>query len=589
MTGGTPFSAPGAVRSAPEAFVALDIEATGMDPARHEIVEVAVVVFNRDNELERFATLVRPRGRLSLDIAALTGIDPDELAAAPTFGEVTPRLRRLLAGRPIVGQSVGLDVAMLDAAGLVLPNVMYDTYELATLLLPDLPVYTLPAIAARLGVQTAEGHRAMADAEATAAVFRGLLARLDQLDAATLEQLAAYAHVGDWSFADVFAGVARARWDGPLFEVLEPRETRGPHELAFLTPRDRPETLRRTPSRKPIDIEEVRASLRPGGPLSQVVHGYEHRPQQEAMATAVAEALNHDGRLLVEAGTGTGKSVAYLLPAVLHATERGETVVVSTNTLALQDQLFSKDVPDLKEALASNDRHMTFETAVLKGRTNYLCLRRWFNLQRQPPVDPAEARLRAKILVWLSQTETGDRAELRLTADEEALWRQVAEEEDACVASRCLFQQRNQCFLYRARRAAEHAHLVIVNHALLLSDVMAGSRVLPEYEHLIVDEAHHLEDQATSQFGYAVDERAVVEHLDGVVRTEGPLLSGTLATVSSYLARVADDDAAKRRGPGAGARAPVAHPQPHPPPGGAARPVCPGYHNGGREETPKGG
>lgn len=541
-----------------ETYVALDVEATGMDPARHEIIEVALVVFSREAELETFQTLIRPSGRISLDIMTLTGIGTDELAAAPSFGEVAPRLRRHLAGRPLVGQSGWMDVAMLEAAGLVVTNPVYDTYELATLLLPDLGVYNLSAIAAKLGLTPPEGHRALRDARATAAVFRALLDRLDEFDVTTLDQLASYARTGGWPAADLFARAARREWDGPLFGALDTPERRGPHELSFLTPRDRPEPLRPTGSSRPIKPERLRAALGPGGPLSRVVRGYEHRPQQAAMAEAVAEALNHDGRLLVEAGTGTGKSVAYLLPAIMHATERGETVVVSTNTLALQDQLQRKDVPDLRHALHQGDKPVEFESAVLKGRTNYLCLRRWFAQQRQATNDPAEARLRAKILTWLGETETGDRAELRLTPEEEVLWRHVSAEEGSCVASRCVFNQRNQCFLFRARRAAEHAHLVIVNHALLLSDVVAGSRVLPEYAHLIVDEAHHLEDQATNQFGFSVDERAIAEHLDAVILSEGAALAGTLATINAYLVRTAFDDAGGRRASAAADRSRIA-------------------------------
>ena len=532
-----------------------------MDPARHEVIEVAAVVFDRERERERYQTLVRPRGRLSLDIASLTGIGTEELAAAPTFGEVAPRLRRLIAGRPVVGQSVGGDLAMLDAAGLLLANPVYDTYELATLLLPDMPAYGLRAVAARLGVEAAPSHRALGDAETAAAVFRALLARLDRFDAGTLDELAGYARMAGWGSAELFAAAARERWDGPLFEALADPAQGGPHELAFLTPGERPEPLRRTGSTRRIDPKRITAALAPDGPLSRVVAGYERRPQQEAMALAVTETLGRDRHLLVEAGTGTGKSIAYLLPAALQAVERGEPVVVSTNTLALQDQLYRKDLPDLRAALAdgrgedlADGGAAPFTATVLKGRSNYLCLRRWFALHRQPTVDPVEAGLRAKILVWLGETETGDRAELRLTHEEEGLWRHVAEEEGSCVASRCVFQQRNRCFLYRARRAAEHAHLVIVNHALLLSDVMAGSRVLPEYEHLVVDEAHHLEDQATTQFSFAVDERALAEHLDGVARRDGPVAGGTLATVAAYLERTAIDDGGKRRAAAAAER-----------------------------------
>ncbi|CAA9526546.1 MAG: DinG family ATP-dependent helicase YoaA [uncultured Thermomicrobiales bacterium] len=514
-----------------------------MDPARGEIVEIAVVVFDRERELDRFSSLVRPRGALSLDIATRTGIDPAGLKDAPAFAEIAPALRRLLAGRPIIGHSVGLDVAMLDAAGMVLPNAVYDTYHLATLLLPELPAYNLGTVAGRLGVEPDMAHRALDDALTGAGVFRGLLAELDHHDPLTLEQVAVLARQAGWPSAALFQDAARRQPIGPLFAT---EGARGPHELAFLTPRERPEPLRRTGSRTRVEADAIRDLLAADGPLRGVVPGYERRPQQEAMASAVARAFNEDGQLLVEAGTGTGKSVAYLLPAVLHARERGEPVVVSTNTVALQDQLFKKDIPDLRRALGERDGDVPFRASVLKGRSNYLCLRRWFTDQRGGALDPVTAQLHAKVLLWLGRTETGDRAELRLEPEEEALWRNLSAVEDACVASRCVFQQRNQCFLYRARRNAEQAHVVVVNHALLLSDVMAGSRILPEYGRLVVDEAHHLEDQATAQFGYAIDERTIGELVDGLIRTEGALQNGTIPLVLSALLRETDEKGRRR-------------------------------------------
>ena len=538
-----------------------------MDPARHELIEIAAVIFDREREIDRFASLIRPRGRVSLDIALLTGIDPTALASAPSFGEVAPQIRRLVAGRSLVGQSIGFDLAMLRAAGLDLPNPVFDTYELATLLVPDLPAYNLATIARHFGVEergeanrrlgdAAPVHRAEGDARITAAVFQALLARIDRFDVTTLDQLAHYARVGGLGSAALFAAAGRERVAGPLFQALGDGEDgpHGPHELTFLTTRDRLEPLRSTGSTRPISAKRLRQSLAADGPLARIVPGYEQRPQQEAMAVAVGRTLEEGGHLLVEAGTGTGKSLAYLLPAALHAIERGQPVVISTNTLALQDQLYRKDIPDLKLALGDDAGAAPFQAAILKGRANYLCLHRWFAWQRQPVLDPAEARLRAKIVAWLGTTETGDRAEMRLAPDEDALWRHVAEEEGSCVAARCVFQQRNQCFLFRARRRAEQAHLVIVNHALLLSDVMAGSRVLPEYDRLVIDEAHHLEDQATSQFGVVVDERVMVELFDSVARRDGPLASGTLATVVAFLERSATDGTTRRRAEAAAER-----------------------------------
>lgn len=526
---------------ATETFVALDVEATGMDPTRHEIVEVAVVVFDGLTTRHRYSSVVRPSGPITIDIESLTGLSSADVAGAPLFADVATTLHELIGSRPIVGQSVWMDVAMLEAAGLSLPNPVIDTFEVATLLLPDMPIYTLQAVAKRLGIEPQREHRALADAELAADVFRALIVRLDEYDPETLRQLLMYARAGGWETAERIASIALSRVAGPIFE--QPNGSRrGPHELAFLTPRERPEPLRRTASHRPIDPNVIRHAMAPDGPLSRVVPGYEYRSQQEAMSRGVARSLSDEGHLIVEAGTGTGKSVAYLLPSALHALERGEKVVVATNTLALQDQLYRKDIPDVVNALRLANPTVDLRATVLKGRANYLCLRRWFALHRQPIHDSSEARLRAKILMWLGETQTGDRAELRLTPDEEPHWRSLAEDEDSCVASRCVFHQRNQCFLYRARRQADHAHIVIVNHALLLSDTIAGSRVVPEYDRLIVDEAHHLEDQATAQFGFNIDLKQISDHLDYVARLEGSLINGVASLATSWIGRIASSE-----------------------------------------------
>ncbi len=523
-----------------------------MDPARHEIIEIAMILFDRNGERDRLTSLIRPRARISLDISALTGIHPSALDTAPPFAEIIPAARRLAAGRPIVGHSVGMDIAMVEAAGLTLRAPVYDTFQLATLLLPDLPNYGLAAVAARLGIPGGSGHRALADAETTVGVFLALLAELDAHDTSTLEEVAAQARAAGWGLAGLFAGAALRRPTGPMFKPDEGSTKRGPHEMAFLTPRERPETLKSTGSSALVSTETIRETLRKG-PLPDLVPHYEHRPQQEAMAVAVADALNNDGQLMVEAGTGTGKSMAYLLPAAMYAIERGERVVVSTNTLALQDQLFKKDIPDIQQALVRLGKPEPVAT-VLKGRQNYVCLRRWFNAQRQPALDSGEAGLKAKVSLWLGETETGDRAELHLTPEEEGNWRLLSAEEDACNAARCVYQQRNQCFLFRARRNADAAHLVVVNHALLLSDTVAGSRVLPEYEHLVVDEAHHLEDQATGQFGVSLDERTISERLDELIRTEGILTGGTIPAAVSFINRTAKSSREKRQAAATGDR-----------------------------------
>jgi DNA polymerase-3 subunit epsilon/ATP-dependent DNA helicase DinG len=229
--------------------------------------------------------------------------------------------------------------------------------------------------------------------------------------------------------------------------------------------------------------------------------------------------------------------MAYLVPAALHSIERGARVTISTNTIALQDQLFSKDIPALREALNAAGQTADLKTAVMKGRNNYLCLRRWFNYQRSVTTSPADAAMRGRVMIWLRNTDTGDKAELNLSNDEEQAFRNVSAEGEACVASRCPFNHRNQCFLYRARRDAEAANLVIVNHALLLSDVLAENSILPDSETLVIDEAHHLEDQATKQFGFSVSDASVNIAIDEAIRQDGPVTTGAFSNAADLLAR----------------------------------------------------
>ena len=214
-----------------EVFVAVDVEATGMDPSRHEIIEVALVAFTVDAVVDVLQTLVRPRGRLSLDIATLTGISATELDAAPEWSAVAGPVRRFISGRPVVGQSPDFDLAMLTAAGVEHRGLVYDTHELAALLLPDLPAYNLATIAAALGVVASESHRALADAETTAAVFRALLGRIATYDRVTRGQLGAYAAMG---------GMGDLRGSGGTIPTLGPARAGVPsHGARELRPRAR--------------------------------------------------------------------------------------------------------------------------------------------------------------------------------------------------------------------------------------------------------------------------------------------------------------------------------------------------------------
>lgn len=257
--------------------------------------------------------------------------------------------------------------------------------------------------------------------------------------------------------------------------------------------------------RHPSAALSVEMLLGPGGALQSVLPGYEHRPQQLQLAHAVERALAERAYLLAEAGTGTGKTLAYLVPAVLS----GRRVVVSTATKTLQDQIFLKDLPLLRERVG-----LRFEAAYLKGRSNYLCLYRYAAFAREPRFESREeARGWARVQGWAERTQSGERSELELP-ESYGVWSRLTATAETCLGSRCPLYE--SCFVTKARRWAEEADIVVVNHHLFFADLALkgegrGEGVLPPYEAVVFDEAHALEDAAGGHFGCSVSSLRVEE------------------------------------------------------------------------------
>ena len=244
--------------------------------------------------------------------------------------------------------------------------------------------------------------------------------------------------------------------------------------------------------------EQVKDILGPGGRLATKWPDYEHRPGQLIMAEAVAFAFDNMDVSVVEAGTGTGKTLAYLLPALLS----GKKTIVSTGTKNLQEQIYHKDIPFIRDRLGSG-----FRSAYLKGRENYLCLHFFLDFIREPTFASAgEAVYLERLKQWADETDTGDRAELIDFPEDFLTWTDISAPGDRCLGGKCPEYQ--DCFLVRARRKAAAADLVVVNHHLFMADlaVRVGGfgEVIPKYDAVVFDEAHHLEDVVTQHFGLVV-------------------------------------------------------------------------------------
>lgn len=237
----------------------------------------------------------------------------------------------------------------------------------------------------------------------------------------------------------------------------------------------------------------------PGGLLSRVHPNYEFRRGQLQMAEAVEKALNERRHLIVEAGTGTGKTLAYLLPVI----RSGQRVIISTGTKNLQEQLFFKDIPFLEQHLGK------LRVCYMKGRNNYLCRQKLYDLTDQPVLSGLdEIEQYRTIAEWEPQTETGDRAELKTLPENNQLWHKLDARTDRCTGQKC--QQWERCFITEMRRRAAESDIIIVNHHLFFADLALRQNdapdagILPEFSAVIFDEAHELEDVASSYFGVAV-------------------------------------------------------------------------------------
>ncbi|HEY0410786.1 MAG TPA: exonuclease domain-containing protein, partial [Candidatus Dormibacteraeota bacterium] len=415
-------------------FVAFDLETTGLSPRSDRIIEIAAVRFGRDlRVVDRLDVIVDPGVPVPLAVQRLTGLSDADVSGAPSGVEGTAQLAEFCDAARLVAHGAAFDLAFCAA---LVPEAfagrtVLDTLELARILLPLAASHSLPLLSRALDIEHLRPHRAGSDAEATRLLFTHLVEVAESLSEGLLTTMRELVTPVRGPLRDFLVKVVEGGGAvGRGWTVGSGRSRgRGPSANPAVTAAPPPRTGR------PL-AEEAAALLGPSGPLA-AEEGYEYRESQLQMARAVAQTLERSGRLLVEAGTGTGKSLAYLVPLALWARNTGRRAVVATHTITLQEQLADRELATVSTLLGAPVEH-----AVLKGRQHYLSLRRWERFLATSDHGPHGAgletlRFKLKLLCWLAQTETGDRAELRLAGSEEALWERVQSETGDCLGAAC--------------------------------------------------------------------------------------------------------------------------------------------------------
>jgi len=285
-----------------------------------------------------------------------------------------------------------------------------------------------------------------------------------------------------------------------------------------------------------LSPESILEILKEGGPLAAFLSDYESRPEQAEMMRRVIEAFNAGDVALIEAGTGTGKSLAYLIPAVIKAVYHKERTLISTKTINLQEQLIDKDIPLVAKALG-----VDFKAVLVKGMGNYLCLRKLQDsADEELLLPPAEAKQLRKINQWSQETDSGSKSELPFNPYH-SIWEKVNCEADTCSFRKCPFY--NQCHFFRARQEAEEAQILVSNHHLLFADLSVREEeenyeeaaVLPPYKHVVVDEAHHIEDVATEFFADHVSRVDLMKTMGRLASERGGDDAGRLPLLKKKL------------------------------------------------------
>lgn len=517
-------------------FAVLDFETTGDQPT-DEIIQVGLVLINEYDITERFTSLVKPSRRIPAMITQLTGISNEMVADAAETGEALAEMLPLLEDAVLVAHHAAFDLAFLQKAlaeegYLPFNGRVLDTIDFLRMLYPSLSSYQLSMVCSAFGIKHERPHQADSDADATARVWLACLRRMQSLPLLVLQRL-----------VQIFETDG-----GDLGWML--REFCREKELQTAVDHDAGNYFRHFALRVNDWMEDEAESEAYPHPLlelpfeqfyeqmkrnmADILPSFENRGAQDEMAAEVFSSFMNEDHLLAEAGTGTGKSLGYLIPALYFGLRENKRVLVSTHTIQLQEQLRQRDLPLLAEIFPA-----PFLAAVMKGRSHYLCLRKFEHKMNQRDYD-AEADERitaAQMIVWLAETASGDDEELHLGPKGAAFWHTVASDTDSCLNRSCPWFRK--CFYHRARNEAQQADLLIANHSLLFTDIKAENRLLPSYKRLVIDEAHHFEDAAGKHLGLTLHYQSLANSLAWLYK------EGKSGLLSALRLRLTQADAAE--------------------------------------------
>lgn len=502
-------------------FIAINLKICGVNPEENEIIEIAAVKFH-NGEVEKFySSLVSTALNISSTLTATNSVMGREVLS---IEEINNDLLGFVEHYPLVFHDATSNINFIKKIQLTLTNPYFDTLELAKMVYPTLGSYNLIKLAESFNLKTPT-QGIICEAQTCGLLFLKLIKKLEEIPLGLLNYYVNMFNTPPSYLGDFLQRMYLERIkQNPIFQTT----------TVFGFTKNSKEFFEDKTSEKlenPVIFhqQEILNLFDKESQFAAAYPNFEFRPAQAQMLAQICQAFADDKFLIIEAATGTGKSLAYLIPSIFWSLAHNEKVVVSTQTINLQEQLSLKDIPLLQKVL-----DFPFKAAVIKGRKNYLCLAKWQNkLQNPEDLSIKEKYFLARITTWLQETQVGDKEELNISLSEEGLWSQVCADSYTCLGKLCPWL--DNCFVFQARKNADQAHIVITNHSLLLTDAKHENKILPKHSYLIIDEAHNLEQEATNQLTVEFSSFKLKNLLYSLYHSKGRFATGILNSLKNQL------------------------------------------------------
>ncbi len=473
----------------------VDLETTGNSPKKGDkIIQFAAVVIENGKITDTFSSLLNPNQPIPVFIEELTGLHDVMVKDAPDFSEIAPRVMSLLEDAYFVAHNVLFDLSFLQEeliqAGYEgFYGSIVDTVELARILYPTADGYKLTDLAEQAKLKHDRPHQADSDAQVTAELLLLFLEKAAKLPRKTLRQLIQLSGGLKSDLHQLFEELLIEK--DKTIEKL-PGSVEIFNGIAIRTGHpEENEALSTKENTFPANDQEKTKILKNALPA------YEKRTGQFEMMDGVYDAFQTAHHCLIEAGTGVGKSIGYLLPAAYFSKQSGQKIIISTYTIQLQEQLIRKEVPMLTKLVP-----FSVKIVLLKGKDHYLSLEKFSQTLLEENDNYDTTLTKMQILVWLLETQTGDKDELNLSSGGQIFWNKIKNEQIA-FGQKVSWKEKD--FYFRAKSNAETADIVITNHSLLLCDLKSNHSLLPDFDYVILDEGHHFEKAAAQFMGRSLD------------------------------------------------------------------------------------